>query len=214
MATSHQTSAPERRNRVASLSLQLPLALLSLAQVSFDSVPAGPWCGVIGKGVSVSVDGVDVGIKAVFGIGELGSGNCSFATSYNTQPAFAIVKVLSVGSSGVNGTVIFQLTDNALSVSGVISGLAKNTAHGMHVHAFGDVRDVEKAMSVWRPLFVSRAGSRSSSTTHPGTLVISATLWLMPTALPFSTFLCRMTLHLTLLSPCLQQRALRLVARS
>jgi superoxide dismutase, Cu-Zn family len=117
-------------------------------QVSFDSVPAGPWCGVIGKGVSVSVDGVDVGIKAVFGIGELGSGNCSFATSYNTQPAFAIVKVLSVGSSGINGTVIFQLTDNALSVSGVISGLAKNTAHGMHVHAFGDVRDVDKAMSV------------------------------------------------------------------
>ena len=117
-------------------------------QVSFDSVPAGPWCGVIGKGVSVSVDDVDVGIKAVFGIGALGSGNCSFATSYNTQPAFAIVKVLSVGSSGVNGTVIFQLTDNALSVSGVISGLANNTAHGMHVHAFGDVRDVDTAKLV------------------------------------------------------------------
>jgi Cu-Zn family superoxide dismutase len=94
-----------------------------------------------------------MGIKAVFGLGGIGSGNCSFATAYNTQPAFAIAKVLSIGSSGVNssgvnGTVIFQLTDNALSVSGVISGLTNNTEHGLHVHAFGDVRDIELGLSV------------------------------------------------------------------
>jgi Cu-Zn family superoxide dismutase len=111
-------------------------------QVLFDRVEAGAWCGVIGKGVSISVDGTDVGIKAVFGIGQLGGGNCTYATSYNSQPAFAIAKVLSVGSASINGTVIFQLVDNALSVSGVISGLDASTSHGIHVHSFGDVRDV------------------------------------------------------------------------
>jgi len=111
--------------------------------VSFDSVPAGAWCGVIGSGVTIAVDGVDTGIKAVFGLGKLSSTskNCTFANAYNTQPAFAIVKVLPVGSNGANGTVIFQLVDNALSVSGVISGLNGSASHGIHVHAFGDVRD-------------------------------------------------------------------------
>jgi Cu-Zn family superoxide dismutase len=111
-------------------------------QVLIHGVKAGDWCAVIGKGVSISVDGVDVGIKAVFGIGQLGGGNCTYATSYNSQPAFAIAKVLSVGTSSINGTVIFQLADDALSVSGVISGLNASTSHGVHVHTFGDVRDI------------------------------------------------------------------------
>jgi Cu-Zn family superoxide dismutase len=112
--------------------------------VSF-SATAGDWCGVIGKGVSVSVDDIDTGIHAVFGIGQSGAGNCSFATSYNSQPAFAIVKVQPVASSAISGTVIFQLWDNALTVSGVISGLMANSLHGMHVHTFGDVRDFDAA---------------------------------------------------------------------
>jgi Cu-Zn family superoxide dismutase len=110
-------------------------------------VPAGDWCSVLGQGVSISVDDVDVGIKAVFGIGELGNRTCSHATAYNSQPAYAITKLLPVGLSTIKGTVIFQLVDNALSVSGVISGLANNSQHGMHVHTFGDVRDSDGALN-------------------------------------------------------------------
>ena len=114
-------------------------------KVSFDSVNAGDWCSVVGKGVSVSVDAVDVGIQAVLGIGALGYGNCTHATSYGSQPAFAIAKVLPVGSATISGTVIFQLVDDALSVSGIISGLLSNSKHGIHVHSFGDIRDIVAA---------------------------------------------------------------------
>jgi Cu-Zn family superoxide dismutase len=143
--------------------------------VSFDPVPAGDWCSNIGKGVSVSVDDVNVGIQAVFGIGQLGAGNCSFATAYNSQPAFAIVKVLPVASSAISGTVIFQLWDNALTVSGVISGLMANSQHGMHVHAFGDIRDFDAAANTGSHFELKTAtgqihGLFNNSSRHTGDL--------------------------------------------
>jgi Cu-Zn family superoxide dismutase len=142
-------------------------------KVIVDRVEAGAWCGDIGKGVSISVDGIDVGIKAVFGIGELAAaGNCAYAISYSTQPAFAIAKVLSVGAYSINGTVIFQLVDNALSVSGVISGLNASTSHGIHVHTFGDVRDVLAAENTGSHLQFSPQlhGLVDSSSRHTGDL--------------------------------------------
>jgi Cu-Zn family superoxide dismutase len=111
-------------------------------QVSFDSVPYGDWCSALGKGVSVAVDGVDSGIKAVFGLGALsGPSKCSFANSYNVQPAFAIVKLSPIQGSSISGAVVIQLVDDALSVSGVITGLQVSTSHGIHVHTNGDIRD-------------------------------------------------------------------------
>ena len=140
--------------------------------VLFDSVPAGAWCSVIGTGVTIAVDGVDTGIKAVFGLGKSTSSNCTFANAYNTQPAFAIVKVLPIGSAGANGTVIFQLVDNALSVSGVISGLNGSASHGIHVHSFGDVRDSKAGLRTGMHfLFRNQVhGLLSNATRHTGDL--------------------------------------------
>ena len=106
------------------------------------------WCSLIGKGatVNISVDGVSRIVKAVFGLGNLSASRCPFATSYNTPPLSAIVKMTPVNDSGVRGSVKFELVNGVLSVSGNISGLKRSGSHGIHVHSFGDVRDVQRAL--------------------------------------------------------------------
>jgi Cu-Zn family superoxide dismutase len=51
-----------------------------------------------------------------------------------------------VNDSGVRGSVKFELVNGVLSVSGNISGLKRSGSHGIHVHSFGDVRDVPRAL--------------------------------------------------------------------
>jgi Cu-Zn family superoxide dismutase len=139
-------------------------------------VPAGSsWCAFIGFGVTVSVDGVDSGIKAVFGFSQLPDNRCLFASAYNSQPASAIAKLLPVGSSGASGYVSFQLVDNSLVVSGRITNLAPSQNHGLHVHSYGDLRDTTTAMNTGAHLQPPAATTQqhalvSSSTRHTGDL--------------------------------------------
>jgi Cu-Zn family superoxide dismutase len=111
-----------------------------------SQIPIVGWCKLIGKAVTATiiVDDITTSIKAVFGFGSIPSSSCAFADSYPSAAA-AIVKLQPVGSSGVRGTVIFQLFGNALSCSGFVTGLKPNSNHGMHVHALGDMRDVAGA---------------------------------------------------------------------
>jgi Cu-Zn family superoxide dismutase len=107
------------------------------------------WCGLIGKGVTISstIGGVSSTIKSVFGLGNLSVSSCPFARSYNTQPAYAAVKLVPVGNSVVSGSVVFALVGGSLSVSGSVSGLTPGMKHGVHVHGFGDTRDVQRALA-------------------------------------------------------------------
>jgi len=144
--------------------------------VPFSNVPvpaASSWCAYIGFGATVSVDGVDSGIKAVFGFGQLPDTRCLFASAYNSQPASAIAKLLPVGNSGVSGYVSFQLADNSLVVSGRITNLAPSQNHGLHVHSFGDLRDTTTAMNTGGHLQLATTQQHalvSSPTRHSGDL--------------------------------------------
>ena len=137
-------------------------------------VPAGSsWCAYIGFGATVSVDGVDSGIKAVFGFGQLPDTRCLFASAYNSQPASAIAKLSPLGDSGVSGYVSFQLADNSLVVSGRITNLAPSQNHGLHVHSFGDLRDTTTAMNTGGHLQLAATQLHalvSSPTRHSGDL--------------------------------------------
>ena len=106
------------------------------------------WCSLIGKGATINatVDGVSTTMKAVFGLGNLSRSSCPFANAYNTQPASAIVRLTPVNNSGVRGTVNFELVNGKLTVFGNISGFKRSGPHGIHVHFWGDTRDVQNAL--------------------------------------------------------------------
>jgi|SRR5580700_453423 Cu-Zn family superoxide dismutase len=58
----------------------------------------------------------------------------------------AVCVLEPIGKSGVTGTVVFEMVNNHVHVSGKISGLAPGK-HGFHVHQFGDLSDSEKGES-------------------------------------------------------------------
>ncbi len=55
------------------------------------------------------------------------------------QTAFAVAVVAPANGGRVNGKVWFAQTENGVLVSGEISGLVPGSAHGFHIHEFGDI---------------------------------------------------------------------------
>jgi len=55
------------------------------------------------------------------------------------RPTKAVAVVFPTEGSKVSGTVRFTQTEQGLTVTGEISGLAPNSKHGFHIHEFGDM---------------------------------------------------------------------------
>lgn len=55
------------------------------------------------------------------------------------RPTRAVVVILPTDGSKVGGTVRFAQTEQGLTVTGEITGLAPGSKHGFHIHEFGDM---------------------------------------------------------------------------
>lgn len=103
------------------------------------------WCNYIGRAFTIdsTVDGATTTMTAVLGIADpQTSTSCSFAASFSTQPTPAIAKLQAVGSSGVTGTIVLQLRDKALTVSGFVAGLPPSSTFGVHVHQYAPAPNI------------------------------------------------------------------------
>jgi Cu-Zn family superoxide dismutase len=102
-----------------------------------------------------------------------GSSSVSYAqTATGAGEGMRAVCVLDpIAKSGVTGTIVFEMVNNHVHVSGKISGLTPGK-HGFHVHQFGDLSDSEKGESAGGHFNPHRMqhGAPDARTRHVGDL--------------------------------------------